>query len=338
MRRIRLNKLSEHPVMPPVIRLENISKSFVERTWKSVLFRKGRRVQALDDVSLSVHEGEILGLLGPNGAGKTTLIKILATLVSLDSGSGSIAGLDLEKQAHQIRHKIGLVSTNDRTFYWRLTGRDNLLFFATLYNMHGRYREQRVDVLLDIVGIRDKADFRFMSYSAGQRQRLAIARALLADPDVLFLDEATSSLDPIGARKLIQFTKNTLAREQKKTLIWCTHNLNEADELCDRIVILYKGRVIEDEIPAVMKQVLGQYATYRFTVSAFSSGLEENPGFRKVECPDNGVMSCIVRLAASQVPDEINALTAEGIRVYECAKIERPLEEVFAERIERETH
>jgi len=322
--------------MPPVIQLENISKSYTERSWKSVLFQKSRRVQALDGVSLSVHAGEILGLLGPNGAGKTTLIKILATLVSPDSGFGSITGLDLEKQAHSIRHKIGLVSTNDRTFYWRLSGRDNLSFFASLYNMYGRYKVDRINEVLDIVGIYDKADSRFMSYSAGQRQRLAIARALLANPDVLLLDEATSSLDPLGARKLLWFTKNTLAKEQGKTIIWCTHNLNEADELCDRIVILYNGRVIEDEIPATMKQVLGNGATYRFTLSAFAPDLEENPSFRELKPGENGMKSCTVLLNSSRVPELINTLAGSGIKVYECAKIERPLEEVFTELIDRE--
>ncbi len=322
--------------MPPVIQLENISKSYTERSWKSVLFRKSRRVQALDGVSLSAHKGEILGLLGPNGAGKTTLIKILATLVSPDSGSGSITGLDLEKQTHSIRHKIGLVSTNDRTFYWRLSGRDNLSFFASLYNMYGRYKADRINEVLDIVGIYDKADFRFMSYSAGQRQRLAIARALLADPDVLLLDEATSSLDPIGARKLLHFTKNTLATEQKKTIIWCTHNLSEADELCDRIVILYNGRVIEDEIPATMKQILGKGAAYRFVLSAFAPDLEEDPSFREIEPVEDGAKSCTVLLDPTRVPELIKTLTGAGIKVYECAKIERSFEEVFTERIDRE--
>jgi len=319
--------------MPPAIQLENISKSYTERTWKSVLLRKTRRVQALADISFSVNEGEILGLLGPNGAGKTTLIKILATLISPDSGSGSITGLDLEQQAHHIRHKIGLVSTNDRTFYWRLSGRDNLSFFASLYNMYGRHKVDRINEVLELVGIFDKADFRFMSYSAGQRQRLAIARALLANPAVLLLDEATSSLDPIGARKLLQFTKNTLAREQKKTIIWCTHNLGEADELCDRIVILHNGRVIENERPVVMKQIRGQGSTYRFTVSAFAPVLEENPEFRQLESAENKNKSCTVFLEPDRVPEVINALAAAKTRIYECARVERPLEEIFTERI-----
>lgn len=322
--------------MVSVIRLENISKSYAERTWRSILSRRTRRVQALEDISLSAQAGEILGLLGPNGAGKTTLIKILATLVTPDSGSGSIAGFDLEQQAHHIRHKIGLVSTNDRTFYWRLSGRDNLSFFASLYNMHGAHKRRRISEVLELVGISGKADFRFMSYSAGQRQRLAIARALLADPDVLLLDEATSSLDPIGAGKLIRFTRNTLARERKKTIIWCTHNLNEADALCDRIVVLHRGRVIEDQTPATMKRVLDRKATWRFSVSAFSPDLENSPGFRVLESAEDAVVSCTVLLDSRKVPDMINTLTCAGIRVYECTRVERPLEEVFTELIDKE--
>jgi len=206
---------------------------------------KSKRVRgALDNVSLTVEKGTIMGLLGPNGAGKTTLIKILSTLVTPDSGEGSISGLSLATQSLAIRNKIGLVSTNDRTFYWRLTGRENLDFFATLYNLHGSVKAERINKALQLTGMEDKADSRFMSYSSGQKQRLAIARAMLSDPEVLLMDEATTSLDPIATRKLLTFTKETLARLEQKTIIWCTHNLHEAEEICDRLTILHRGRVL----------------------------------------------------------------------------------------------
>ncbi len=128
--------------MPPAIELKNISKTFTERNWKTFLFRKPRQTQALNDVSLTVKKGEIMGLLGPNGAGKTTLIKILSTLVTPDSGEGTISGLSLATQSLAIRNTIGMVSTNDRTFYWRLTGRENLDFFATLYNLSGSLKKK----------------------------------------------------------------------------------------------------------------------------------------------------------------------------------------------------
>ena len=230
--------------MPPAIELKNISKTFTERNWKTFLFRKPRQTLALDDVSLTVEKGEIMGLLGPNGAGKTTLIKILSTLVTPDSGEGTISGLSLATQSLAIRNKIGMVSTNDRTFYWRLTGRENLDFFATLYNLNSSIKRERIDKALQLTGMEDKADSRFMSYSSGQKQRLAISRAMLADPEVLLMDEATTSLDPITTRNLLTFTKETLARQEQKTIIWCTHNLHEAEDICDRVTILHKGMVL----------------------------------------------------------------------------------------------
>lgn len=230
--------------MPPAIELTNISKTFTERNWKTFLFRKPRKTLALNDVSLTVKKGEIMGLLGPNGAGKTTLIKILSTLVTPDSGEGKISGLSLATQSLAIRNKIGMVSTNDRTFYWRLTGRENLDFFATLYNLDGSIKAERIDKALQLTGMEDKAESRFMSYSSGQKQRLAIARAVLADPEVLLMDEATTSLDPIAKRKLLNFTKETLAKQEQKTIVWCTHNLHEAEEICDRVTILHKGKIL----------------------------------------------------------------------------------------------
>jgi len=137
-----------------------------------------------------------------------------------------------------------MVSTNDRTFYWRLTGRENLDFFATLYNLHGAIKTNRIDNAIQLTEMEEKINSRFMSYSSGQKQRLAIARAMLAAPEVLLMDEATTSLDPIATRKLLTFTKETLSRQEKKTIIWCTHNLHEAEDICDRVTILHRGKVL----------------------------------------------------------------------------------------------
>ncbi len=185
-----------------------------------------------------------MGLLGPNGAGKTTLIKILSTLITPDNGEGTIAGLSLATQSFAIRNKIGMVNTNDRTFYWRLTGRENLDFFATLYNLHGSKKTERINTVLQLVEMKNKDDSRFMSYSSGQKQRLSIARAMLSNPDVLLMDEATTSLDPIATRKLLNFTRETLIKREKKTILWCTHNLHEAADICDRVTILHKGNIV----------------------------------------------------------------------------------------------
>ena len=140
--------------------------------------------------------------------------------------------------------RSGMVSTNDRTFYWRLSGRENLDFFATLYNLRGTKKTKQIEKSLQLIDMEDKAESRFMSYSSGQKQRLAIARAMLADPEVLLMDEATTSLDPIARRKLLNFTNETLAKQEQKTIIWCTHNLHEAEDICDRVTILHRGKVL----------------------------------------------------------------------------------------------
>ena len=184
-----------------------------------------------------------MGLLGPNGAGKTTLIKILSTLVVPDSGECTIAGLPLSTHSHAIRKKIGLVTTNDRSFYWRLTGLENLDFFATLYNLQNPIKNKQIDKVLQLTNLTTEAESRFMSYSSGQKQRLAIARALIANPEILLMDEATSSLDPVSTRNLLTFTKNILTEQEKKTIIWCSHNLQEVEDICDSVTILHKGTI-----------------------------------------------------------------------------------------------
>ncbi len=239
------NRPPIHSTAPliPAIELHNISKTFTERNWKTFIFRSPKYIKALDNVSLTVQQGTILGLLGPNGAGKTTLIKILATLVTPDSGTVRLAGISFDSNPMAIRTRIALVNTNDRSFYWRLTGRDNLDFFASLHSLHGSDKKIRIQKVLQLVGMENKADFKFMSYSAGQKQRLSIARAMLSKPEILLLDEATNSLDPTAAHKLQSFIKE-LVQTNRTTVIWCTHNLYEAELMCNRVVILKQGQVL----------------------------------------------------------------------------------------------
>jgi ABC-2 type transport system ATP-binding protein len=217
------------------ITLTDIAKTFHERSLRTCLLRKRpRRVKALQGISLHIRPGEIFGLLGPNGAGKTTLIKILATLVLPDRGEARVCGYDILTQPHQVRRHIGLVHTSERSFYWRLTGRQNLSFFATLHNLSGSEKKRQVEALLETVGLQEKADYAVMKYSSGQQQRLALARALLSEPQVLLMDEPTRSLDPLAASGLRRLTQQTLARKQNKTVLWCTHNLQEAHRRRDR--------------------------------------------------------------------------------------------------------
>ena len=218
------------------ISLENISKTFTERSWQSLFqLKQVKKVKALQSVSLTIKPGEIFGLLGPNGAGKTTLIKILATLILPDSGKASIGGFDLVANPQDVRSLIGLVNANERSFYWRLTGRQNLDFFAALWNLDKIEKAERIGNVLDRVGLAHKADTPFMKFSTGQQQRLALARALLPDPKILLMDEPTRSLDPVVAAMLRKFARDELVGKQGKTILWCTHNLAEARDVCHRL-------------------------------------------------------------------------------------------------------
>jgi ABC-2 type transport system ATP-binding protein len=315
--------------MSPAIELHNISKTFTERNWKTFLFQKPRYTKALDHVSLTVQKGEIMGLLGPNGAGKTTLIKILATLVTPDEGQGTIAGLSLNSQSSVIRNRIGLVSTNDRTFYWRLTGQENLNFFAALYNLSGAIKRKRIKQVLELTEMQERANFKFMSYSAGQKQRLSVARALLSKPDILLLDEATASLDPIATRKLLDFTKKTLVQKEKKTIIWCTHNLHEADEICDRLTILHHGQVLHSGSKQFINKLLKQAVPYSFTVSHLHNELKKQANFQLIKDDTSEAFTCHISINRNDVPTLIQHLTNDDVKIFECTNITQNLETIF---------
>ena len=206
--------------------------------------RKGTRFRAVDGVSLSVSRGEIFGLLGPNGAGKTTLIKILCTLLIPSRGRATINGMDLWRDAARIRASVGLVNGDERSFYWRLSGRENLEFFAALYNLGRQPARRRIAELLDLVGLTSDADRSFQNYSAGMKQRLAIARSLLNDPEVLFLDEPTKNLDPLAMAKLHAFLQDELVARLHKTIWLTTQRLDEAERLCNRIAFMRRGKIL----------------------------------------------------------------------------------------------
>lgn len=199
-------------------------------------------VRAVERVSLKVREGEILALVGPNGAGKTTLIKVLCSLIIPESGTARINGWDIMRDAEMVRGSIGLVTGQERSFYWRLTGAQNLEFFASLYGLSGTQARRKMEKLFDLLGIAEP-DKRFDRYSTGMKQRFAIARSLLNDPPILLMDEPTRSLDPMAARNLRRFIKYELSRTQGKTILFTTHQLAEAEGLCDSIAIMAQGRI-----------------------------------------------------------------------------------------------
>ena len=317
------------------IQLKGITKTFHHISWRNIFNRKKpQKINALQDISLSVGSGEVYGLLGSNGAGKTTLIKILATLVLPDKGDASICGFDLYKQPRQVRQVIGLVNSSERSFYWRLTGKQNLSFFAALWNLSKQAGNRRVDELLKLVGLKEKADDLFMTYSTGQQQRLAVARALLSDPKILFMDEATRSLDPLAAAKLCSFVKNKLAEKHGKTIVWCTHNLQEAEKMCLNLAILHKGRILTSGSMDKMQSLIDKKSFYRLKVKHWPDKASAKISVLPVHVSqNNGYVELRLQSNENHIPILLKELINSGIEIYSCSREKIPLEEIFQKRL-----
>jgi ABC-2 type transport system ATP-binding protein len=205
-------------------------------------FRK-KGTTALRGIDLEVESGQCFCLMGPNGAGKTTLIKILSALVLPDDGKVFINGYDLEKETDEVKKQIGFALSEERSFYWRLTGFQNLDFFAALNDIPLSKRKDKIKEVLQLVGLENAAERRFNTYSTGMRQMMAIARALLTDPNILFVDEPTRSLDPVAAHKIRKFLRKEMVESQGKTVFWATHDLSEAQEFAHSLAIIAEGQI-----------------------------------------------------------------------------------------------
>ncbi|HNW39851.1 MAG TPA: ABC transporter ATP-binding protein [Candidatus Omnitrophota bacterium] len=229
------------------IEISGLTKEFfpVGNIYNFILHAKPKnRVLAIDDVSLQIKQAEIFTLIGPNGAGKSTLIKILSCLISPTQGKVKVRGYDVSGEEDKIKPVIGLVGLDERSFYWRLTLRENLYFFAALSNLFGskaRAKIEQLSYLLEIEGYLEK---QFQECSSGIKQRLLIARSLINNPEILFLDEPFKSLDPASAKRLKTIIKDKLVKEQKKTILFVSHNLKEAENFSDRIGIMCKGKIL----------------------------------------------------------------------------------------------
>ena len=240
---------SNHALADPAVAvaITHLSKTYpVPFRRVKQLFRRRFKppVEALRDVSFNVREGEIFGLIGPNGAGKTTLTKIVATLIQPTSGRVTVKGFDSVRDDEQVRRRVGLAGAEERSFYFRLTAEQNLLFFARLYGLKESLARKRIRELCVLFELEELSSRRFAELSTGNKQRLALARAMLASPPVLLLDEPTRSLDPIAASRM-RATIKSLAQSQdhRVTVFFTSHNLAEVEELCDRVGIISQGRI-----------------------------------------------------------------------------------------------
>lgn len=229
----------------------------LRREFKTSGLRRGDRVVALDDVSLSVEEGEIHGLLGPNGAGKTTLIKILSTILIPTSGRAEVFGHDVVEETREVRRLFGLVFGGDRGLYTRLTARQNLDYWAALYEVPAAEARGVVTRLIEQVGLGERADDRVETFSRGMRQRLHLARGLVADPPVLFLDEPTVGLDPVASLDFREMV--TGLRSAGKTIFIATHDMAEAEAICDRVTLIDHGEILATESPRTLGAWISAY-------------------------------------------------------------------------------
>jgi ABC-2 type transport system ATP-binding protein len=233
-------------VEPPLVTVTDLWKQFPVPRSIGDLLRQPVGVKpspAVADVSLEVHAGEFVGLLGPNGAGKTTLLKILATLIVPDRGTATVAGHDVVEAASSVRSVIASVLANERSLYWRLSAKENLELFAALLRLRPQDAASRVSDALEVVGLADVGKKMVGQFSAGMMQRLLVARALLGHPRVLLLDEPTRSLDPTAAHAFRSFLRDELAGRRQCAVLVATHRTEEAFELCDRVVVMNRGRV-----------------------------------------------------------------------------------------------
>lgn len=230
----------------PLIKLNNVSKTFFPPlTWRQLLrlnLKKTNPVLALKNINLGFQSGKITGILGPNGAGKTTLLKCISTIITPDFGDIDVNGFNVNTHDNQIKSMIGIISAQERSFYWRLTGLQNLQFYASLYGLKKPHAKARIDELFRIFHI-DYENKRFDSYSTGMKRKFSLIRALLHNPDILLLDEPTKSLDFKTTLELKTMLKELSS--EGKTIIYATHDIADAQNFCDQFIIMQKGEVLK---------------------------------------------------------------------------------------------
>jgi ABC-2 type transport system ATP-binding protein len=295
------------------------------------LVKRYRDVQALDGLSFSVPEGGVFGLLGPNGAGKSTTVKILTTLSRADAGDARVGGLDVVKQADQVRHLIGVVAQKSGLDP-EATGRENAQLQGQIYGMHGRELEQRIDELLGRFGLADAGDRLVRGYSGGMQRRLDIALALVHRPRVLFMDEPTTGLDPEVRASMWQEISR-LAREEGLTVLLTTHYMEEADVLASRLVILDRGRIVAEGTPEQLKGELEGDAVHvelgeDETNGRVQGALEQVPGIREASV-DGRMLHARCDNGARAVPAVLQALESNGIEVAAVTVARPSLEDVY---------
>ncbi|MCX6098788.1 MAG: ABC transporter ATP-binding protein [Candidatus Bipolaricaulota bacterium] len=296
--------------------------------------KQKREIVALDGVSFSVGRGELFGVLGPNGAGKTTTIKILATLLSPTSGRAWVAGVDVAADPRGVRRHIGMVSGGETSGYGLLTIEENLWMFSQFYGMDTRAAKARIKELLAVVGLSDRSRTKIYHLSTGMRQKMNFVRGFLTDPEILFLDEPTLGLDVQTARTLRGFVSNWLAEHRDRTILLTTHAMHEADELCGRVAIIDKGRILACDTPAVLKRGLQSEAIFRLRIADLADAHAAVAGRADVSrfaqtARDEHIEVDLILSNDGALTGVLSSLQAAGGRLLSLEKREPTLEDVF---------
>jgi ABC-2 type transport system ATP-binding protein len=303
---------------------------------------KGEAVRALDKVSIHIDEGEIFGLLGPNGAGKTTLIKILTTLLLPTRGEAYVGGFNVANEAHRVRQMISLVSGGETPGYGILSASENLWFFSQLYGLASSTAKAKIARLMTDLEFDEYADTRMAKLSTGYKQRLNLARGLLNNPRILFLDEPTLGLDVLTGMKLRAYIVDWAKREKEGTVLLTTHYMAEADEMCDRVAIIDRGRILACDSPRRLKQKLEESFIMKLEVSSvqadfsFVEGIDGVIGYSQTRSIQTDTTSFKVMLAEEAVFSTIvEKLEAQNLKILSTSEVEPTLEDVYISLVGR---
>ncbi len=324
--------------MTLAIRTQNLGRVYKIRGGKK---SDPKELTALRDINLEIQPGELFGLLGPNGAGKTTLIKILTTLLAPTNGQAWVTDLDVTQAPQKVRARINMVSGGESSGYGLLTVRENLWMFSQFYGLPSREANQRIKDLLKVVGLEDRINTKSSDLSTGLRQKMNIVRGFMTDPDVLFLDEPTLGLDVGASRDVRNFIRRWVDENSARTLLLTTHYMVEADELCDRVAIINKGRVLACDTPGNLKRRLQQDAIYKMEISPLNGvsadSFQKLPGVSKVlHVPKDGSAELDLILETDDaLGGVVNMMTSNNIHILNLQKREPTLEDVFVDLVGR---
>jgi ABC-2 type transport system ATP-binding protein len=288
-------------------------------------------ITAVKNVTISVKQGELFGLLGPNGAGKTTLINLLSTMIDPSSGSANVWGFDVTKDASSVRQSIGVVF-QDSTLDYRLSGRENLDLYGRLYGLDSRFRKRRIEEVLALVELTDRADFVVRTYSGGMMRRLEIARGFIHKPNILFLDEPTLGLDPQTRTHIWDYIK-TLTEEEGVTIVLTTHYMEEADQLCSRIAIIDHGEIVALDTPDALKNEIGGDVIALELEDSIDAArlcvIFKDGGFATNVSQKNDEVSMSVKEGERQIPRVLRLASNAGISISSVSLHKPTLNDAF---------